>query len=303
MISDRRIKISIFFWRHCAFLPVFSFRTPCWSWRGWHYSDQLLAVWVALMGVVLGASIQGDPHLLTVSQSSPLCSLSIWPCHRGTGWQIGMGRRQRRGRVGGISFRKQALLNLSQNKIKDSCQMLYWAHRSRARKWHYQWWSQRFVAAGELKLSFISIRSPRRLCLFNWQSSLLSITPRNTAGRQLGGNIRTNEQPFSGYFTRRVLRRFHLARGWVRNREQCVYLIPRWLLVVWCGWPQSICVWVCVRLHLCACVVLGANDSWHLATISGSLISIERFGGGFGWGGVQGHRFPSISQTDACLIC
>lgn len=28
------------------------------------------------------------------------------------------------GRVGGISFRKQALLNLSQNKIKDSCQML-----------------------------------------------------------------------------------------------------------------------------------------------------------------------------------
>lgn len=58
-----------------------------------------------------------------------------------------------------------------------------------------------------------------------------------------------------------------------------------------------------MRLHLCACVVLGANDSWHLATISGSLISIERFGGGFGWGGVQGHRFPSISQTDACLIC
>lgn len=27
------------------------------------------------------------------------------------------------------------------------------------------------------------------------------------------------------------------------------------------------------------CVVPAANDSWHLATISGSLISIERFGG------------------------
>lgn len=58
----------------------------------------------------------------------------------------------------------------SQNKIKDSCQMLYRAHYSRARKWHYQWWSQRFVATGELRLSFISISSPRRLCLFNWQS-------------------------------------------------------------------------------------------------------------------------------------
>lgn len=42
------------------------------------------------------------------------------------------------------------------------------------------------------------------------------------------------------------------------------------------------------RLHLCTCVVLGANDSWHLATISGSLISIERFGGGGeGWVDVQ----------------
>lgn len=44
-----------------------------------------------------------------------------------------------------------------------------------------------------------------------------------------------------------------------------------------------------MHLHLCVCVVLGANDSWHLATISGSLISIERFGGGLvvvvvGWG-------------------
>lgn len=52
-----------------------------------------------------------------------------------------------------------------------------------------------------------------------------------------------------------------------------------WFVVVWCGWPQSICVWVCAHLYLCTCVVLGANDSWHLAAISGSLISIERFGG------------------------
>lgn len=89
LISNTRIKTSNFFWRRCAFLPPFSFRTPCWSWRGWHYSDQLVAVWVAVMGVVLGVSIQGDPHLLTVSQSSPLCSLSIWPCHGGTEWQIG----------------------------------------------------------------------------------------------------------------------------------------------------------------------------------------------------------------------
>lgn len=59
-----------------------------------------------------------------------------------------------------------------------------------------------------------------------------------------------------------------------------------------------------MRLHLCVCVVLGANDSWHLATISGSLISIERFGGGLVVMVVWGvHRFPSISQTDACLIC
>lgn len=36
---------------------------------------------------------------------------------------------------------------------------------------------------------------------------------------------------------------------------------------------------MCAHLYLCTCVVLGANDSWHLATISGSLISIERFGG------------------------
>lgn len=50
-----------------------------------------------------------------------------------------------------------------------------------------------------------------------------------------------------------------------------------------------------MRLHLCACVVLGANDSWHLATISGSLISIERFGGWFWmgvWGGCRGTDFP-----------
>lgn len=53
---------------------------------------------------------------------------------------------------------------------------------------------------------------------------------------------------------------------------------------------------VCAHLHLCTCVVLGANDSWHLATISGSLISIERFVG-------ERHRFPSISQTDVYLIC
>lgn len=107
---------------------------------------------------------------------------------------------------------------------------------------------------------------------------------------------------FSRYFTRRVLHWFHLTRGWVRNREQCVYLIPRWLLVVWCGWPQSICVWVCVRLHLCACVVLGANDSWHLATISGSLISIERFGGGFGWGwGVRRAPIP-LYLTNRCVF-
>lgn len=33
-----------------------------------------------------------------------------------------------------------------------------------------------------------------KLCLFHWQSSLLSITPWNTAGRKLGGSIRTNEQ-------------------------------------------------------------------------------------------------------------
>lgn len=41
---------------------------------------------------------------------------------------------------------------------------------------------------------------------------------------------------------------------------------------------------MCGRLHLCACAVSGANDSWHLATISGSLISIERFGGEVGGG-------------------
>lgn len=82
-----------------------------------------------------------------------------------------------------------------------------------------------------------------------------------------------------------------------KNQEQCVYLIPRWLLVVWCGWPRSICVWVCARLHLCACVVSGANDSWHLATISGSLISIERFVG-VGVGGVQ----ISLYLTNRCVF-
>lgn len=106
---------------------------------------------------------------------------------------------------------------------------------------------------------------------------------------------------FSRYFTRWVLRRFHLAGGWVQNREQCVYLIPRWLLVVWCGWPQSICVWVCVRLHLCVCVVLGANDSWHLATISGSLISIERFGGGLVGVGVGGAQIP-LYLANRCVF-
>lgn len=71
-----------------------------------------------------------------------------------------------------------------------------------------------------------------------------------------------------------------LWERWVQIESNVfMYLIHRWLVVVWCGWPHSICVWVCVHLHLCTCVVLGANDSWHLATISGSLISIERFGG------------------------
>lgn len=56
------------------------------------------------------------------------------------------------------------------------------------------------MAAGELELSFISIRSPRRLCLFNWQRSPLSITARRAAGRHLGGNMRTNERPFLGVF-------------------------------------------------------------------------------------------------------
>lgn len=58
-----------------------------------------------------------------------------------------------------------------------------------------------------------------------------------------------------------------------------MYLIHRWRVVVRSEWPRSICVRVCAHLHLCICVALGANDSWHLATISGSLISIERFGG------------------------
>lgn len=71
-----------------------------------------------------------------------------------------------------------------------------------------------------------------------------------------------------------------LVEHWVQIESIVfMYLIHRWLVVVWCGWPHSICVWVCAHLHLCTCVVLGANDSWHLATISGSLISIERFGG------------------------
>lgn len=32
---------------------------------------------VAVMGVTLGPSIRGDPHLLTVSHLSPLCSLYL----------------------------------------------------------------------------------------------------------------------------------------------------------------------------------------------------------------------------------
>lgn len=58
-----------------------------------------------------------------------------------------------------------------------------------------------------------------------------------------------------------------------------------------------------MRLHLCACVVLGANDSWHLATISGSLISIERFGGWF-WMGVWGGAGAQISLylTNRCVF-
>lgn len=179
--------------------------------------------------------------------------------------------------------------------------MLYWAHCLRARKWHYQWWSQRFIATGELKLSFLSISSPHKLCLLYWQSSLCQLQHWTQQVDNWVEILELMNRVFSQYSTRWVLHWIHVTGGWVQNHEQCVYLIPRWLLVVWCGWPQSICVWVCARLHLCACVVPGANDSWHLATISGSLISIERFGGGFGVGGVR--RFPSISQTDACLIC
>lgn len=246
MISNSRIKISSFFWRHCDFLPLFSFQTPCWSWRGWDYSDQPVAVWVAVTGVVLRASIQGDPHLLTVSQSSPLCSLSIWPCHRGTEWQIGTGRKQRRGIVGGISFRKQALLKPLQNKIKDSCQMLYWAHCWRARKWHYQWWSQRFIATGELKLSFISISSPHRLYLFYCQSSVLSITTWNTSGRQLGGNIRTNELCLLIVFH---MLSFALNSCHWKTRAMCL------------SYPQmavSGLVWVTTE-HLCLSVLTSAS--------------------------------------------
>lgn len=56
-----------------------------------------------------------------------------------------------------------------------------------------------------------------------------------------------------------------------------MYLHRRQFVVACCEWPPCICVWQCVHLHLCTYVAWGANDSWHLAAISGSLISIERF--------------------------
>lgn len=79
------------------------FWTSCQSQRGRHYSDQLAAVRVGVMGVMLGASIRVDPHLLTVSHLSLLCSLylTLSPRHRvtdpggekprkrqGSGWHI-----------------------------------------------------------------------------------------------------------------------------------------------------------------------------------------------------------------------
>lgn len=204
-VNDGTVLFPIADLKHQTFSGVavpsclyFPFWTPCWSWRGW---VALFRPTGGCLGSCDGCCARGldtgrpsSAYSVTILAILVTCSLSIWPCHIGTEWQIGTGRKQRRGRVGGVSFRKQALLKPLQNKIKDSCQMLYWAHCSRARKWHYQWWSQRFIATGELKLSFLSISSPRKLWLFYWQSSLLSITTWKTAGRQLGGNIRSNEQ-------------------------------------------------------------------------------------------------------------
>lgn len=86
-----------------------------------------------------------------------------------------------------------------------------------------------------------------------------------------------------------------------KSRAMCLCIVSTdgsW----WSGAGDRIAsVFECARrLHLCTCVVLGANDSWHLATISGSLISIERFGGG-GQEGRWMRRFP-LYLTNRCVF-
>lgn len=82
------------------------------------------------------------------------------------------------------------------------------------------------------------------------------------------------------YYSHKFILVLFMCRGsWGAENIVFTYFIYRCVAVVWCGWPHSICVWVCAHIHLCTCFVLGGNDSWHLAIISGSLISIERFGG------------------------
>lgn len=123
-------------------------------------------------------------------------------------------------------------------------------------------------------------------CLFNRQSLLSDGIQWRSDGCLVDGmlwwifffsHITSHQLIFTSAFFSLL---WVLGEQWVEIENIVfMYLIHRWLLVVRCGWPHSICVWVCAHLHLCACVVLGANDSWHLATISGSLISMERFGG------------------------
>lgn len=74
---------------------------------------------------------------------------------------------------------------------------------------------------------------------------------------------------------------FFLSGGsWsaVSLNVDCVYVSSTDVLW-WSGAGDRIAsVFECVHIYICV-LVLGTNDSWHLATISGSLISIERFGG------------------------
>ena len=152
----------------------------------------------------------------------------------------------------------------------------------RARKWHYQWRSQR-SSYSRIEVVIHVLKHASVNSLFN-RHSLLSnpILYRSDSHLAISYDMcRYFMLMHTGYFYPSFF--FlpgDLREQWVEMENiVSMYLIRRWLVVVWWGRLQSICVGVRARLHLCACVVLGANDSWHLATISGLLISIERFGG------------------------